>query len=65
MTHSGDPMVSRHLDNAVLKIDSVGPRIVKENRNSLRRIDAAVAALIAYDRATAGRMEEVVPQVFI
>lgn len=65
MTHSGDPMLSRHLDNAVLKIDSVGPRIVKENRNSLRRIDAAVAALIAYDRATAGRMEEVVPQVFI
>ena len=65
LTHSGDPMVSRHLDNAVLKIDSVGPRIVKENRNSLRRIDAAVAALIAYDRATAGRMEEVVPQVFI
>ena len=65
MTHSGDPMLARHLDNAVLKIDSTGPRIVKENRNSQRRIDAAVAALIAYDRATAGRMEEVVPQVFV
>jgi phage terminase large subunit-like protein len=65
MTHSGDALVARHLDNAVLKIDSIGPRIVKENRNSNRRIDAAVAALIAYDRATAGRMEQVVPQVFV
>jgi phage terminase large subunit-like protein len=65
LTHSGDPLLARHLDNAVLKIDSIGPRIVKENRNSNRRIDAAVAALIAYDRATAGRMEEVVPQVFV
>jgi phage terminase large subunit-like protein len=65
LTHSGDPLVARHLDNAVLKIDSIGPRIVKENRNSNRRIDAAVAAVIAYDRATAGRMEEIVPQVFV
>lgn len=65
LTQSGDPMLARHLDNAVLKIDNIGPRIVKENRNSNRRIDAAVAALIAYDRATAGRMEELVPQVFV
>jgi hypothetical protein len=49
----------------VLKIDNIGPRIVKENRNSNRRIDAAVAAVIAYERATVGRMEEIVPQVFI
>jgi phage terminase large subunit-like protein len=65
LSQSGDPMLARHLDNAVLKIDNIGPRIVKENRNSNRRIDAAVAALIAYDRATAGRMEELVPQVFV
>lgn len=65
MTHSGDPLLARHLDNCVLKIDNIGPRIVKENRNSTRRIDAAVAAVIAYERATVGRMEEVVPQVFI
>ena len=65
LTHSGDPLLARHLDNCVLKIDNIGPRIVKENRNSNRRIDAAVAAVIAYERATVGRMEEVVPQVFI
>lgn len=65
MTHSGDPLLARHLDNCVLKIDNIGPRIVKENRNSNRRIDAAVAAVIAYERATVGRMEEVVPQIFV
>jgi phage terminase large subunit-like protein len=65
LTHSGDPLLARHLDNCVLKIDNIGPRIVKENRNSNRRIDAAVAAVIAYERATVGRMEEIVPQVFI
>lgn len=65
MTHSGDPLLARHLDNCTLKIDNIGPRIVKENRNSNRRIDAAVAAVIAYERATVGRMEEVVPQVFV
>lgn len=65
MTHSGDPLLARHLDNCVLKIDNIGPRIVKENRNSNRRIDAAVAAVIAYERATVGRMEEIVPQVYV
>ncbi len=65
LTHSADPLLARHLDNCVLKIDNIGPRIVKENRNSNRRIDAAVAAVIAYERATVGRMEEIVPQVFI
>jgi phage terminase large subunit-like protein len=65
ITHSGDPLLARHLDNCALKIDNIGPRIVKENRHSNRRIDAAVAAVIAYERATVGRMEEVVPQVFV
>ena len=59
LTHDGNPLIARHLDNAVIKIDNLGPRIVKENRSSLRRIDAAVASVIAYDRA-GGRIEEVV-----
>jgi phage terminase large subunit-like protein len=59
LTHDGNPLLARHLDNAVIKIDNLGPRIVKENRSSLRRIDAAVAAVIAYDRA-GGRIEDVV-----
>lgn len=62
--HDSDPTLARHLENAVTKIDSLGPRIVKEKRNSPRKIDAAVAAVLAYDRATQARIEEVVPQFF-
>jgi phage terminase large subunit-like protein len=48
----------------VTKIDNLGIRIVKENRNSPRKIDAAVAAVIAFDRAVSSRMEEMVPDFF-
>jgi len=65
LEHDGDPTLARHLDNAVVKNDRLGPRIVKENRQSPRKIDAAVAAVLAYDRATVARMEEVVPQFFV
>lgn len=67
LKHDGDPILARHLGNAVIKVDNLGPRIVKENRNSSRRIDAAVAAVIAVDRALASRIEEEVltPGVFV
>ena len=67
MIHDGNPLLARHLSNAVVKIDNLGPRIVKENRASQRRIDAAVAAVISFDRATASRIEDepMVPQFFV
>jgi phage terminase large subunit-like protein len=65
LRHDGDPLVARHFTNAVIKIDNLGPRIVKENRNSNRRIDAAVAAVIAYDRASAKMETQVVPEFFM
>jgi len=50
----------------VVKTDNLGTRIVKDSRASQRRIDAAVAAVIAFSRATSGKMEEeLIPQVFI
>ena len=66
LTHDGNPLLERHLNNAVVKIDRLGPRIVKEHRSSPRKIDAAVAAVIAFDRATVGRIEdeELVPQFY-
>lgn len=64
IVHDADPTLARHLENAVTKVDALGPRIVKEKRNSPRKIDGAVAAVIAYDRATVGRIEQVVPQFF-
>lgn len=66
LVHDGNPLLARHLSNAVVKIDQLGPRIVKENRASQRRIDAAVAVVLAFDRATVSRIEEepLVPQFF-
>jgi phage terminase large subunit-like protein len=64
IVHDGDGLLARHLSNAVTKIDQLGVRIVKDQRNSPRKIDAAVAAVIATDRALTGRMEEIVPQFF-
>jgi phage terminase large subunit-like protein len=52
ITHSGDPRLVRHVGNAVVRVDRLGPRIVKEHRGSPRKIDLAVAAVAAYDRAT-------------
>jgi phage terminase large subunit-like protein len=51
VTHDGDARLSQHVANAVLKADSRGTRIVKEHNDSRRRIDLAVAAGIAHDRA--------------
>jgi phage terminase large subunit-like protein len=51
MTHSGDPVLTRHVSNAVLKSDARGVRIYKENKNSARKIDAAVASIMALERA--------------
>jgi phage terminase large subunit-like protein len=64
LTHDGNPVLSRHLDNCMLKIDNMGARIVKESRASSRRIDAAVAFVIAYDRATSKLDTDIVPEFF-
>lgn len=58
LTHDGDSRLARHIGNAVVKIDSRGPRIVKMHKDSVHRIDLAVAAVIAYDLATRANGEE-------
>jgi phage terminase large subunit-like protein len=64
LVHDGNPTLARHLDNAVLKMTPAGPHIKKDARNSPRKIDAAVASVMAVDRASAGRVAEVIPQFF-
>ena len=53
--HGGDPVLaaalSRHLANAVVKMDRFGPRITREHKGSQRHIDLAVCAVMAFDRA--------------
>jgi phage terminase large subunit-like protein len=53
LTHSGDSRLARHIGNAVLREDARGARLAKERRDSPRKIDAAVAAVMAHDRAAA------------
>ena len=52
LKHSGDSRLVRHVNNAVLKVDARGARLSKDKRNSPRNIDLAVAAVMAYERAS-------------
>jgi phage terminase large subunit-like protein len=58
-------VLSRHIGNCVIKNDHRGQRVTKESSTSKKKIDAAIAFIIAFDRAMASRMEEGVPQFFI
>ena len=49
--HTGDPRLARHLGNAQIKTDERGARLVKDARNSARKIDLAVASVMGVDRA--------------
>ncbi len=50
-THSGDPVLSRHVANMTLKIDGRGARPTKESKVSERHIDLGVCAVAGLDRA--------------
>lgn len=51
LSHDGDPDLSAHMGNAVAKSTAMGDVITKDKRGSTRKIDGAVAAIVAYDRA--------------
>lgn len=51
LTHDGDEQLAAHLNNAVAKSTAMGDLIHKDKRNSSRKIDGAVAAIVAHDRA--------------
>ena len=52
LTHDGDARLARHLRNAVPKFTLNGTVITKRAHNSPLKIDIAIAAIVAYDRAT-------------
>ena len=64
LVHDGDPLLSRHIGNTAVKLTPAGPHIKKENPNSPRKIDAAVAAILAHDRASGKIEEQVIPEFF-
>jgi len=57
LTHDGDVRLMAHMRNCVVKRDRLGPRIVKDAKASPRKIDLAVCAVVAHDRAVAWREE--------
>jgi phage terminase large subunit-like protein len=63
LTHAGDPALTRHVSNAVLKQDSRGTRLMKESKSSERRIDLAVAAVMSLERAMTLVEEPAAPSV--
>jgi phage terminase large subunit-like protein len=65
LTHSGDARLERHFRNARVKIDRLGPRVVKDTSASARKIDLAVAAIAAYIRAMHHAVTPPEPEVLI
>lgn len=51
LTHDGDPRLAAHMAHCVAKPTPQGDLVSKDKRGSPRKIDAAVAAIVAYDRA--------------
>jgi phage terminase large subunit-like protein len=51
LSHDGDRRLARHVGNAVAKRTSMGDVLQKDARDSPRRIDAAVAMVLAVERA--------------
>ena len=64
IVHDGDALLARHISNTAVKLTPAGPHIKKENPNSPRKIDAAVAAILAHDRASGKIEEQVIPEFF-
>lgn len=52
VTHDGDPQMARHLANCRTKETRQGVVIVKDRKDSPRKIDLGVAMVIGFDRAT-------------
>jgi len=51
LTHDGNPRLAVHVANAVAKSTPLGDVVTKDKRGSARKIDAAVAMILAVDRA--------------
>ena len=51
ISHDGNVSLTRHIQNATLKESAQGAYITKQSSSSPLKIDAAIAAVIAYTRA--------------
>lgn len=51
VSHDGDERVNAHFSHAVARSTPLGDLVSKDKKGSPRKIDAAVAAIVAFDRA--------------
>lgn len=58
ISHDGDPRLARHLANAVVKETADGRYITKDGPSSPRKIDLAVAAVVALDRGMTAKPDK-------
>lgn len=65
ITQNGDLKLARHFGNATLRTDNRGSRLAKEKRGSSKRIDLAVASVMALERASWWQSQGgALPQIF-
>lgn len=50
LTQDGDPRLTAHMSHCVVRTTAQGDVIMKDKRTSPRKIDASIAAVIAFDR---------------
>ena len=66
ISHNGDPVLARHLKNAVAKSDARGTWITRDYAKSTKHIDMAVATIIGIQRALLWREEATSsPEIFL
>lgn len=51
LSHDGDPRLAAHMAHCIAKRTPMGDLVSKDKKNSPRKIDAAVASIVALDRA--------------
>jgi len=51
VSHDSDRRMAAQMGNAVAKATPLGDLVSKDKNGSLRKIDAAVAAIVVFDRA--------------
>lgn len=51
LSHDGSPQLAEHISNCVARSTPMGDLVHKDKKTSTKKIDAAIASIVAYDRA--------------
>ena len=62
LTHDGNDRLASHIAHCVARSTPYGDLVTKDNQKSPKKIDAAIAAVVAYERASWHRMNRPKPK---